>query len=74
MSYGKQIVYLAERYDGTADGKRVRIVKDVEGPHAHLYAEDPEHVAQLSEEQARRLRDSLDEVLTATGGEPDHAE
>ena len=62
MSLSKT-VYTAERADVEADGKHVRILKRVEGPHAEIRDNLPSHVARLSEEQARRLRDDLNEVL-----------
>ena len=61
---GREIVYVAERARSSyssPDG--VRIVKDVEGPHYDLYPEDKKLIATLSEDQAERLRDSIDEVL-----------
>ena len=47
-----------------ADGKHVRILKRVEGPHAELRDNLPAHVARLTEDQAQRLRDDLNEVLS----------
>lgn len=61
---GRKTVYRAERAAVSADGKHVRLVKDVEGPHTDLYPDDPKHVARLSEEQAERLRDSLNKALS----------
>jgi hypothetical protein len=55
--------YRAVRADVEADGKHVRILRDVEGPHSDLRGDMPKHVARLREEQARDLRDSLNEVL-----------
>ena len=55
--------YRAEIADVSADGKYIRVLKDVDGPHSHLRPEQPTHITRLNEEQARNLRDSLDEVL-----------
>jgi hypothetical protein len=55
--------YRAVHADVEADGKHVRILRDVEGPHSDLRDNMPKHVARLREEQARDLRDSLNEVL-----------
>jgi len=58
-----QTVYTAERAKLDVDGKRYRIVKRVEGPHAELRDQPPAHVADLTEQQAKRLRDELNEAL-----------
>ena len=55
--------YRAEIADVSADGKYVRILRDVDGPHADLRGDLPSHVERMNEEQARQLRDSLNEVL-----------
>jgi len=52
--------YRAEIANVSADGKYIRILRDVESPFAD---ELPDHVERLNEEQARQLRDSLNEVL-----------
>jgi len=61
--YGRQTVYLAEPALTSSDGRRYRIVKDTEGAHADLAPDEKEHVLRLNEQQAKRLRDSLNEVL-----------
>lgn len=61
--YGRKTVFRAEKVASSADGKQMRIVRDVEGTHANFAPEDPEHIVRLSENQARRLRDSLNELL-----------
>ena len=63
MSLSKTI-YTVERAKVDADGKHVRILKRVEGPHADLRGDMPSHVARLTDDQARRLRDDLNEVLS----------
>lgn len=60
---GRETVYVAERVENESTPDRVRIVKDVDGPHPDLYPEDSELVAEVSLEQAGGLRDSLAEVL-----------
>lgn len=56
-------VYTVERAKRDADGGRYRIFTQVEGPYADLRDTGPKHVAHITEEQARRLRDDLDDVL-----------
>lgn len=58
-----KIIYRVVRVKTNTDGKEVRIVRDVGGPHAELRPEPPQHVATLTNEQARSLRDSLTEAL-----------
>lgn len=55
--------YRAVRAESVSGGKHIRILADVEGPHADLRGDLPRHVERMSEEQARELRDSLEEVL-----------
>jgi len=62
MSLSK-IIYRAERAKTSTDAKEIRIVRDVEGPHAELRPEPPQHVETLTEDQARRLRDELSAVI-----------
>lgn len=61
--YQHKTVYVAERVREGDDGKRYRIRKTTEGPFEHLHPDLDEYVATLREEQARKLRDSLNEVL-----------
>jgi len=58
-----KIIYRAVRAKTSTDRKEIRIVRDVGGPHAELRPEPPQHVATLTDIQARSLRDSLTEVL-----------
>ena len=55
--------YRAERINREADGKRLRIIKKLVGPFAEYREVGGEHVAEMSDEQARQLRDDLNEVL-----------
>lgn len=64
MSLSKT-VYRAERMNTETDGKHVLITRQLEGPHDYLRGDLPKHVARLSDEQAEKLRDELDEVLDA---------
>jgi hypothetical protein len=61
--YGTQIRYRAERVDTEADGMRVRIITELEGVHADLRDHRPRHIETMREDQARKLRDDLNEVL-----------
>lgn len=61
--HGRRITYRAERVRREADGRRYRVVTRTEGEYADLHPGDEGHVATLNEQQARDLRDSLDEVL-----------
>lgn len=62
MSLSKT-VYRAERMNIEADGKHVLITRQLEGPHDYLRGDMPKHVARLSDDQAEKLRDDLNEVL-----------
>jgi hypothetical protein len=57
----KRIIYDVERVQREHDGQRVRIITRYEGLYRNIRS--PRHVETLREEQARGLRDALDEVL-----------
>ena len=64
----RKTTYQAERAEVSSDGKHVRIVKERTGQYA---PEDAKHVARLREEQARDLRNSLNDVLSEMTDEVD---
>lgn len=61
--YGAELVYVAHPVAKPNGQTRVRITTTLEGPHAEFREHKPADVATLTLDQARRLRDDLDEVL-----------
>lgn len=61
--YGTRITYRAERVRREADGRRYRVITCAEGEYADLHPDGGDELATLDEQQARDLRESLDEVL-----------
>jgi hypothetical protein len=57
----KRITYDVEPVDTEHDGTRIRLITRFEGMYRNI--RQPRHVETLREEQARDLRDALDEVL-----------
>jgi hypothetical protein len=57
----KQIRYTVEPADIEADGQHVRLITRYEGPYRNLRS--PRHIETMTREQARKLRDDLDDLL-----------
>lgn len=55
--------YRAVETNTTSDGQEYRVETRLKGPYAELREHKPRSKATLTEEQARDLRDSLNEVL-----------
>ncbi|TSD15091.1 hypothetical protein DP107_04350 [Haloglomus irregulare] len=58
----KKITYEAEPVQTEHDGTRIRIITRYTEMYENI--RDPRHVETLREQQARELRDSLNEVLS----------
>jgi hypothetical protein len=58
----KKIVYDVEPFEATNGQTRIRIITRYEGMYRNI--RDPRHVETLREDQARGLRDALNEVVS----------